>query len=119
MSNYFAALLTPAAVHAAADLDPADLAVLRAHCKRLAPAAAEPDLDPDDLAAVDERISVKHGEDKVRVGRRTSTYAELKAGELGLVVDSYGLVALVLDRGSAADELRLGPGTPIDLSTPQ
>ena len=33
-------------------------------------------------------------------------------GELGLVVDSYGLLSICLDRGSAADELRVCGGRP-------
>ena len=43
-------------------------------------------------------------------GDRVATYAEIGAGEIGLVIDSYGLLAVALDRRSAADELGLGPG---------
>ena len=75
-------------------------------------------VDPDDLAGLPDRIAVRHGEDKVRVGRRATTYAELKSGELGLVVDSYGLVSLVLDRSSAAQALRLHPGDGVNLEAP-
>jgi S-adenosyl-L-methionine hydrolase (adenosine-forming) len=75
-------------------------------------------VDPDDLTGFGERISVKYGEDKVRVGRRATTYAELNPGELGLVVDSYGLVSLVLDRSSASQALRLRPGDGVNLEEP-
>ena len=37
-------------------------------------------------------------------------YGTLGPGQIGLVVDSYGLLAVCLDRRSAADELGLGPG---------
>ena len=46
------------------------------------------------------------------------TYEGLAAGELGLVVDSYGLLSICLGRRSAADELRLGRGTEVTLSAP-
>jgi hypothetical protein len=43
------------------------------------------------------------------------TFGELRTGELGLVVDSYGLLAVVADRSSAAAELRLGAGDAVRL----
>jgi S-adenosylmethionine hydrolase len=46
---------------------------------------------------------------------RAATYGELGPGQIGLVVDSYGLVSVALDRRSAADELRLHPPTEISL----
>jgi S-adenosylmethionine hydrolase len=39
----------------------------------------------------------------------------LKTGEVGLVVDSYGLLAVSVDRGSAATELGLHAGDPVTL----
>jgi hypothetical protein len=36
-------------------------------------------------------------------------------GEVGLVVDSYGLVTVAVDRGSAADELGIGTGDEVVL----
>ena len=38
------------------------------------------------------------------------TYAEIRPGEVGLVVDSYGLVSVCADRSSAAAELGLSAG---------
>jgi len=64
-------------------------------------------LGPDDLAplGVDgDRITVRI-EGSERTARRVDAYAQLGPGELGLVVDSYGLLALVLDQRSAAEEL--------------
>ena len=44
--------------------------------------------------------------------RRVTAFAELAPGELGLLVDASGRLALVVDRGSAADVLGLGPHGP-------
>jgi S-adenosylmethionine hydrolase len=56
--------------------------------------------------------------DEVRTGRRRTTYAEITPGEVGLVIDSYGLVSLALDRSPAAEELLLHPGDEVSLSEP-
>ncbi|HEX6476733.1 MAG TPA: SAM-dependent chlorinase/fluorinase [Acidimicrobiales bacterium] len=45
-----------------------------------------------------------------RVVRLASAFADLGPGEVGLVVDSWGMIAVVLDRASAADELGLAAG---------
>lgn len=50
------------------------------------------------------------------IGRRVAAFADLAAGELGLIVDSAGQLALVLDRDSAAGRLRLAPGDRVGLS---
>ena len=63
-------------------------------------------VDPDELAAMGERISLRYG-DQVRTAVRVQSYAELGPGQIGLVVDSYGLIAVSLDKRSAAEELRL------------
>lgn len=47
---------------------------------------------------------------------RVRAFADLAPGELGLVVDSVGLLALVLDRRSAAAELGLSAGDSVVLS---
>jgi hypothetical protein len=72
-------------------------------------------VDPDEIAALGERIILRWGIEQVRTARRALTYGALKAGEVGLVVDSYGLVSVALDRQSAADELRLRPGDAVTL----
>jgi S-adenosylmethionine hydrolase len=41
----------------------------------------------------------------VDVAERVGAYAELPPGRLGLVTDSYGLVALSFNQGSVAAEL--------------
>lgn len=64
-------------------------------------------VDPDDIDDWGDSLQMKIGEDW-RLVRRVTSYAEVAAGEVGLAVDSYGLLAVVLDRRSAADELGLG-----------
>jgi hypothetical protein len=69
---------------------------------------------PDDLEGWPERLRVTIGE-TVRAARRADAFARLGAGEVGLVLDSYGLYALALDRRSAADELHVGAGDQVVL----
>ena len=79
---------------------------------------AQLNVDPDELASFGARLTVTVGH-RVRTASTAVTFGALGPGELGLVVDSYGLVALVLDRASAADELGIGPGAAVDLSQPK
>jgi S-adenosylmethionine hydrolase len=51
----------------------------------------------------------------VRAARWVGTYADAKPSELVLLVDSYGLLSLALDRESAADALDLHAGSPVTL----
>jgi S-adenosylmethionine hydrolase len=61
---------------------------------------------------------------EVRAGKRTKsarwvhTYADARPSELVLLVDSYGLLALALDRRSAAAEYGLRPGGSVTLVPP-
>lgn len=48
-------------------------------------------------------------------GRRASTFGEVNPGELAVIVDSGGWVALVVNRGSAAEVLGLAPGDAVAL----
>jgi S-adenosylmethionine hydrolase len=75
---------------------------------------AQLNVDPADLDAYGERLRVVIGETK-RSGRRVRAFADAGPGEIGLIVDSYGMVAVVLDRRSAADELGLDAGSGIRL----
>jgi S-adenosylmethionine hydrolase len=74
-------------------------------------------VDPDEIADMGERVTVVW-KDQTRVARRAGHYAALTAGEIGLVVDSYGLVSIAVDRGSAAALLRLQPGDAVTLKEP-
>ncbi len=81
---------------------------------------AQLNVAPDDLAdTFGERIEV-HIEHPTtgavtRSARRVRAFAELGGGEVGLVLDSTGLLALALDQRSAADELELAPGDQVTL----
>lgn len=72
-------------------------------------------VDPEDLALLGDRIRVRTGDSGVRTAGRVTTYGELKAGQLGILVDSYGLASLALDRASAAAELRVRAGDAVTL----
>jgi S-adenosylmethionine hydrolase len=71
-------------------------------------------LDPDELDPAVARWRVTHG-GRSRNARRVGAFAELATGELGLVLDSYGLLALSFDRSSAAEELGLAEGDQMSL----
>jgi len=72
-------------------------------------------VDPNDIEFLGDRMRVRFGESGVRTAGRVTTYGDLKAGQLGALVDSYGLIALAFDRGSVAAELHLTAGDPVTL----
>lgn len=72
-------------------------------------------VDPDEIAHLGDRVQLRF-DGRVRTGVRHDTFAEVPAGEVGLVVDSYGLVAIVVDRASAADELGIATGDEVVLA---
>jgi S-adenosylmethionine hydrolase len=80
-------------------------------------------LGPDDLEGWDDRVSLRiddptaPGETTVRTAVRSSNFAGIGGG-IGLVLDSYGMLAVCLDRRSAAAALGIGPGDQIALSPP-
>ena len=78
---------------------------------------AQLNVDPAELRGFGSRVTVTVGT-RTRTATVAAAFGALGAGELGLVIDSYGLMALVLDRASAADELQIGPGAAVDLSSP-
>jgi S-adenosylmethionine hydrolase len=78
---------------------------------------AQLNVDPDEIAGMGERVTLRWA-DQTRVARRAPHYAALGPGEVGLVVDSYGLVSIAIDRGSAAATLRLHPGDAVTLQEP-
>lgn len=79
---------------------------------------AQLNVEPDQIAGLGDRVSVSAGE-RVRTAKPARAYADLKAGELGLVVDSYGLVSLAMDRTSAAAALKLFAGSEVVLRSPE
>ncbi|MEM7275068.1 MAG: SAM-dependent chlorinase/fluorinase [Actinomycetota bacterium] len=75
---------------------------------------AQLNLEPEYLEDWTEVITVTGG----RVDRnavRVDTFADIPGGGFGLLADSYGLVALAVDRGSAAAELQLNEGDELTL----
>jgi hypothetical protein len=80
---------------------------------------AQLNVDPLEVAGLGERISLTWGEPPrvtTRTARRAAAYAELAGGDIGLVIDSYGLLSIVLDQRSAADDLGLGAGSAVTLA---
>jgi S-adenosylmethionine hydrolase len=75
---------------------------------------AQLNVDPIDIVGWGERISMRWG-GETRTVKRAVTYADIGPGEIGLVVDSYGLVSIAADRGSAAEQLKLHPATAVRL----
>jgi S-adenosylmethionine hydrolase len=74
-------------------------------------------VDPDDVAHLGDQVQVRWGDD-VRTAARTPTYEGIDAGQIGLVVDSYGMLSVCLGRRSAAAELRMPVHTEVVLSAP-
>ena len=69
-------------------------------------------IDPSEIEEMGDRVRLRFN-DASRTARRVTAFAEIGPNEIGLVVDSYGLVTVVLDRHSAADELGLQPATEV------
>jgi S-adenosylmethionine hydrolase len=74
-------------------------------------------VDPDDVAGFGPRVQLRWNDD-VRTADRADTYQGIAPGQVGLVVDSYGMLAVCLGRRSAADELALPVGTEVTLAAP-
>ena len=68
----------------------------------------------DDLEAFGQRVRVVI-DGRTRVAVRADSYGAVRVGEVGLVVDSYGLLSLCVDRGSAAAELALHAGAQVTI----
>jgi len=66
-------------------------------------------IGPDDVAGFGDVLRLVIGED-VRSARVVTHFAQIDGGAIGAVVDSYGMIALAMDRGSAAESLRLQEG---------
>lgn len=66
-------------------------------------------VDPDEVDEWGDRIGLRFG-NQTRTAVRADSYGTLTSGEVGLVVDSYGLLSVALDRSSAAELLDLAAG---------
>ena len=74
-------------------------------------------VDPDEVAALGPRVQLRWGDD-VRTTERAPTYEGIAPGQVGLVVDSYGMLSICMGRRSASAELRIAVGTEVALSGP-
>jgi S-adenosyl-L-methionine hydrolase (adenosine-forming) len=74
--------------------------------------------DLGDAARSGTRVQVRWA-DQARTARVVGAYADAKESELVLLVDSYGLLSLALDRRSAAEECRLRAGAAVRLVPPR
>ena len=79
---------------------------------------AQVNLDPAELEIKENEVN--HFEIKTsgltRIAKKVKTFEELGAGELGLIIDEYGLVAIVIARGSAAEEMKINTGNQVIIS---
>jgi S-adenosyl-L-methionine hydrolase (adenosine-forming) len=73
---------------------------------------AQLNVGPDDIAGWGDQVRLRFG-DATRGAVVRPAFGALAPGQLGLVVDSYGLLAICLDRRSAAGELGLPTGTAV------
>lgn len=76
---------------------------------------AQLNVDPDDVAGWGDRIGLRWGDGDSRTAVRANAYGDLRSGEVGLVVDSYGLLSVVVPRASAAEVLGLAAGDEVRL----
>ena len=74
-------------------------------------------VDPDDIDGLGARVQLRWHDD-VRTAERAVTYQGIAPGQVGLVVDSYGMLSVCLGRRSASAELRMPVGTEVTLSAP-
>jgi S-adenosylmethionine hydrolase len=75
---------------------------------------AQLNVDPEEAVGLGERVALR-ANDTVRTTVRADTYGAIPKGQIGLVVDSYGLLSVCVDRGSAAFELGLAAGSEVTL----
>jgi S-adenosyl-L-methionine hydrolase (adenosine-forming) len=73
---------------------------------------------PEEVEAFGDRVSLRCGGANVRTAVKAETYDELAAGQVGLIVDSYGLLSVAFARSPVAAELNLRAGDPVRLSAP-
>jgi S-adenosylmethionine hydrolase len=74
-------------------------------------------VDPAEVAGFGPRVQLRWGDD-VRTAEVADTYQGIPAGQVGLVIDSYGLLSVCLGRRPAASELSMPVGTEVVLSAP-
>jgi S-adenosyl-L-methionine hydrolase (adenosine-forming) len=78
---------------------------------------AQLNVGPEDLEGWGDVVRLSWG-GEVHTAHLVATYDEIGPGAIGLVLDSYGLLAISLMRRSAAGELGLAAGDEVTLSAP-
>jgi S-adenosylmethionine hydrolase len=75
-------------------------------------------IDPDEVATWGERVQLRWSRPRpgVRSAVRADTYGDIGPGQVGVVVDSYGLLAVSVRNGSAADALGVAAGDELVLA---
>jgi S-adenosylmethionine hydrolase len=74
-------------------------------------------VDPEDATALGDVVGLRIADEPRRSAHRVRAFGDLRTGQVGLLVDSYGLLALVVPQGSAAQALGLEAGSPVRLET--
>src|SRR6266540_3269089 len=110
-------IFAPAAAHLADGVSFSDLGPEVDRFGNVQLSAGVDDLERAGLAGAIRLEAVTRG--VTRWVRRAATFGDVTEGEFGLIVDSSGRLALVLNRGSAAEALGLAPGDPLALQAVQ
>ncbi len=74
-------------------------------------------IDPTDIDGWAENVRISGQSIETRNATQVKTFAEITTGSVGLLADSYGLLMLAIDRGSAATELGLQEGDRLVLAS--
>jgi len=72
-------------------------------------------VDPGDADALGDVVGVRSGDEPRRSARRVRAFGDLRTGQLGLLVDSYGLLSIVVPQASAASAIGLEAGSSVRL----
>jgi S-adenosylmethionine hydrolase len=78
---------------------------------------AQLNVDPEEVARFGAAVQLRWAED-IRTARVAHTYEGIEPGQIGLVVDSYGMLSVCLGRRSAAAELGMPVGTEVTMQAP-
>lgn len=76
---------------------------------------AQINIDPVEVEPFGDVVSLRFGAAN-RTARVVRAYGELRTGEIGLVVDSYGLFSISLDRRPASTDLGLAEGMAVTIA---
>ena len=76
-------------------------------------------VDPDEVAHLGAARAAALGRRRPHGPARSTTYEGIDPGQVGLVVDSYGMLSVCLGKRSAAAELRMPVGTEVTLAGPR